>query len=119
LVIDCFLFCGPAGPSTPFATPVLSLLDLARVACLLCAAVVIVALGPRAMARATTPGQKARFLSQLLLVLVAAGTELEHLGDYASSRLLFNLVALTLAVYGFTRYFRYELPAKDRDRIEP
>jgi hypothetical protein len=95
------------------------LLDLARVACLLCAAGIIIFLGPRAMARAKSSGQKARFLSQLLLVLVAAGTELEHLGDYASSRLLFNLVALALGLYGFSRYFRHELPAEDRDRIEP
>jgi hypothetical protein len=101
----CFVFCSPEGPSTPFGSPLLAVLDVARVVCMIVGVAVVVAT-PRIVQRATHWGQGCRFGALAVFCLVAIDTRLEHFGDYASPRLLVDLVGTILALVGVWSYFR-------------
>ena len=55
---------------------------------------------------AYSSGQRMRFLSITLFIIVAASTEMEHLGDIPSYRLVLNLVGSVLTSYGAFQFMR-------------
>lgn len=108
--MDCdTLLCAPDGPSSPFGDPYLLIIDSVRLGTIILAAVVV-CLSVVAMRRLDNP-QGTRFLSLAVFALVACLTEIDHFGDYASYRLLLNVVACALGVYGTWHYLH------DRDRV--
>jgi hypothetical protein len=111
MVIACSFapVCSPDYPGHPFGSLWLSVFDCARVLCVLIALVTLAA-QPAALARVTQPGQRARLAALSLLSVQAIVTELEHLGDDASLRLVINLAAVLLALYG-TLALHHETPA--------
>lgn len=88
----------PEDPSTPFHGLGLFVLDSVRVLCALIAISVIVA--SFRLALKTSPRQSARFLGLAILSLAVGVTEIEHLGDYASARMVLNVVGCMAAAYG-------------------
>src|ERR1044072_224780 len=88
----------PDGPSTPFGSPVLIVLDVIRVLTMLISGYALVRCF-RALFHYEEPHQRARFLALGLILLNVCGTEFEHLGDYAHYRLGFNFLASMLSIY--------------------
>lgn len=102
--IDIFIEA-PLGPSTPFGTPLLILVDTLRVFVMV-AGLGLAAVTPyAAFTRSMSRGQLIRFLSLALYAGAAAGTELAHLGDYAHWRLVVNVAAAILGVLGMSSLF--------------
>lgn len=100
-VPECLLpgFCPPPGPSTPFGSPLLVLLDTVRLAVLLIGLATLwrlTTVGPNQLARSRRIG----YAGAGLLVLGAIGTELNHLGDHAHYRLLLFVVGVGLIAWG-------------------
>jgi hypothetical protein len=104
--------CSPNGPGTPFSNGWLALFDCLRVVCVL-TCLATLAVTARAYGCAQVAGQRARVIALMLFMLQAITTETEHLGDYASARLLFNLAAAVWALYGMWQ-MRQEYPAERR-----
>lgn len=109
---SCAWLCGPpSGPSTPFGTPGLDVLDSLRVAVMVAAAVAVV-LTVVLVRRACTAGQIVRFTSSAGLAVVAAATEVEHLGDDGNWRLIVAFMSLTALAWGNWSAFAMEAPAQ-------
>jgi|SRR5882762_7350943 len=104
------IVCSPYTPHTPFATSMLILWDTARVITILACVVTLVWM-PSAFASCITHGQRARYFALLLWILQDITTESTHLGDFASIRLLFNMGAALLGMYG-VYMMRKEFPAR-------
>jgi hypothetical protein len=67
----------------------------------------------------TPPGHRARLFGvAVVFVLYVAGTEVEHLGDYANWRLYVGLIASVSSAWGSWAYFKYENPPSIRPRVE-
>lgn len=111
----CPVFCNPHGPNTPFATPLLVVVDVLRVVSVV-GALLIVALVLRVFRRVEVSGQRSRFLAFALFALVVANTEMNKIGDYPSLRLPMSLAAVIYAVHGMRSVLTLELPAQPRDR---
>jgi hypothetical protein len=106
------LVCSPDGPGTPFGTPLIALFDTIRVVCVL-AALATIGFTLPAYPKMSSGGQRARMVALLLFTLQAITTESEHIGDYASLRLGFNLAAVLYGLYGIWQ-LRREEPAQRR-----
>lgn len=104
--------CAPGGPDHPFGTPYVAFLDSLRVLCWVGGLILICTL-PWFMAKATTIGQRVRFLGTALYAITVVGTELVHLGDYANYRLFVNLTAVIVSLYGLWEFLK-----RDRYRVE-
>lgn len=100
----------PDGPGTPFAGPAFWLLDSARLVTVVLAVIVVV-LSVRAAGRAPA-GQAARFVALAAFALAAGVTELDHFGDFASPRLLLNIVGCGAGVFGVTRFLGETRPGR-------
>lgn len=106
-------FYPPDGPSTPFGTTGLIVLDSIRV--LIMVLGFLTALGtPHAMIVSHTIGQKARLGATALFILAAISTEYNHLGDYGHWRLLVHLFAASFAAWGVWALLRWERPSELR-----
>lgn len=109
------LVCSPEGPSTPFDGPVLAVFDMLRV--LTVAAVLYVAGRARSdLARMVSPGQRARHLGICFLGAGVIITQLDHLGDLLSPRLILFLIGMTLLCYGVRELRTREEPARQQRR---
>lgn len=106
------IVCSPNGPGTPFGSPILVLFDTLRFLCIV-SCLVTLAMTPKVYHLLNTSGQRARVHALILFMLQGITTESEHLGDYASARLAFNLAAAGWALYGMWQ-MRREYPAKRR-----
>lgn len=104
--------CSPNGPGTPFGNGWLALFDVLRIVCIL-TCLLTLGVTARVYGELGASGQRARVHALMLFMLQAVTTESEHLGDYASARLLFNLAAALWALYGMWQ-MRQEYPAKRR-----
>lgn len=102
--------CSPYTPHTPFGSPLLILWDSARTLTIL-ACVVTLAFMPTVFYTCVTPGQRARYFALVLWLLQDITTESTHLGDDASIRLLFNMGAALIGLYG-VYMMRKELPSQ-------
>lgn len=100
----------PDGPGTPWSGPVLWVVDTARVDTILLALVVVI--GSMIAARRAGAAQSARFLALAAFALATGGTEIDHIGDDASPRLLLNVVGCGAGMYGVARFLQ-------RHRDEP
>lgn len=107
------LLCSSDGPSTPFGNPVLAVADLLRIACAF-GGLLVAATTPGVTRRAWTELQRWRLISIGLFALVAGGTELEHLGDWPSYRLLLNIAAVGFAAWGYRLDPRHLTHRRDR-----
>lgn len=101
----CPALCSADGPSTPFATPMLAFADSLRLVVIVLAFICIV-ITPRAMHNAYSQGQRMRFLGICLFIVTAATTEMEHLGDLFSYRLVLNLIGSMVTTYGAFQFLR-------------
>lgn len=110
------LLCNSGGPSTPFGSPLLIVLDLLRVVCIF-AAVAALILAPSTTGSLET-AQKLRVFALCAFLLEAITTESEHMGDFAGVRLAFNLAGALCALYGM-RHMRKEDPARMRSSDDP
>lgn len=108
------LFCGPDQPSLPFSSPLLIVCDVVRVLCAACG-VGVIAYSILGVVQAPIAAQKARFLALALLAVIVGGTELTHLGDYPSARLLLHIVAVLVGLFGVVS-FRSEAHAPGNRR---
>lgn len=106
------LLCSPDGPGTPFGNGWIALFDSVRVVCVL-AALATIGFTLPAYPKMSSGGQRARMVALLLFTLQAITTESEHIGDYASLRLGFNLAAVLYGLYGIWQ-LRREDPAQQR-----
>jgi len=111
------LVCSPDGPGKPFGTAWIALFDSVRVICVL-AALITLAFTPGVYEHLRAPGQRARMIALTLFTLQSITTESEHIGDYASLRLLFNVAAVLYGLYGILQ-LRKEEPARMRSRNDP
>lgn len=102
--------CSPYTPHTPFGSPLLIVWDTARTITIL-ACVVTLTMIPKGYSVCVTSGQRARLFALVLWLLQDITTEATHLGDDASIRLLFNLGAALIGLYGIYM-MRKELPAQ-------
>jgi len=107
-------WCGSTGPGTPFATPLLAVCDVVRIACTLGGVAVIVAL-PGAIRVAVAPGQRSRLIGLGLFALIVLNSQAVHLGDDPTIRLPLTFAAIAFCVHGMWSIFRHELPAQPRD----
>ncbi len=104
-----FCFHPPNGPSTPFATGDLMIIDSVRVVIMLGAAAII-ALSVPALRRATWPGQMIRMSALIPLAVLVISIQIEHLGDGPSWRNPLALIGVWYAAYGLWLFLRYEQP---------
>lgn len=113
---ECAWLCGPPqGPSTPFATPELAVLDALRVVAIAAAAAVLLSTVLLLIRHRTrTPGQRARFIASAGLALVAASVEYEHLGDLGNWRLIIGLMSLMALAWGNWSALLMESPTLPR-----
>jgi hypothetical protein len=109
------LLDAPDGPSTPFATPGLIVLDSIRVIVILVSLAYAVTVPTIAYRADGAIGQSLRHLGSSLLALGAAGTEFEHLGDYANYRLALFFAAAVFMGWGLYAMFKYEDPPRTHD----
>lgn len=109
----CAWLCGPPqGPSTPFATPELAVLDSLRMVCFASAAVALAFTVVMVVRNVCTSGQRVRFIATAGLIVYAALTELEHLGDLANIRLIIGLMSLMALAWGNFSALRLETPTQ-------
>lgn len=99
----CPTLCSADGPSTPFGSGLLIFADSVRVLCIVLGFLLVV-MSPTAISRCVTTGQHARFASLGFAVMVSVLTEVEHLGDTPSYRLLFNFLILVTGLYGLLAF---------------
>jgi hypothetical protein len=109
-------WCSPDGPGVPFGPWPVWAFDELRVACFVgtAATMILTVAALRHAAHGATFGQQSRWLAALIFTISVAGTELEHLGDYASWRLLVNALALALNLYGLVHFLHHEQPNETR-----
>lgn len=101
----CPALCSADGPSTPFATPYLDVVDTVRVVVVVLALCCVIAT-PQVMYNAYSQGQRMRFFGICLFIITAATTEMAHFGDYPSYRLVLNLVGTVATTYGVLQFLR-------------
>jgi hypothetical protein len=106
-------FYPPNGPSTPFASTGLFVIDSIRVFIVVLGLFAIF-LTPRAMIMSHTIGQKARLGATALFIIAAISTEYNHFGDYGHWRLLAHLFAAAFAAWGVWALLRWERPSEFR-----
>jgi hypothetical protein len=111
----CPWLCSPDGPSTPFATPLLTLADSIRVICFLLGLITISKM-PAAIAHAKTRYHRMRFYALAAFILVAVTTEAVHMGDTPSYRLALNALGCVAAVYGMSKYYDGDEVARTASR---
>lgn len=111
-VNPCFLACSPEGPSTPFGSGLLVVLDTVRVLCVIVGIVVVVT-APRVVLRIQHWGQALRFAALAGFCLVAIDTRIEHLGDWPSVRLLVDVASTVAAAAGLWSYLYREQSRPD------
>lgn len=111
----CFLACTPVGPDEPFGSPLLVVVDTLRILSLL-GGVFVVIVTPSIILRVAHWGQAVRFGALFGFCLVSIDSRLEHLGDYPSLRMLFDVAAIVAAVVGVWSYLRC---GDDRRRDRP
>lgn len=100
---DWCLVCAPDGPSDPFGTPLLVVLDLIRVVVYI-ASFVIVVMVPKLIREVEHGYQRTGLAAFALVAFVAATTEIDHLGDYGHIRLFMNVAAVLFAVHAVTGF---------------
>ena len=96
----------PDDPATPFAGPYFWIMDGVRVGTAVLAIGIIVL--SILAARQVGPRQAARFAALAVFALTTGITEIEHLGDRPSPRMLLNLAAAALGLWGVFRWYRAE-----------
>jgi hypothetical protein len=89
----------PQGPSDPFGTPGLVVIDSALVLVVV-GAVFVVSRCVWALSSVRHGRQKSRFMALLLAVCVLALTQIDHLGDYTHYRLPVTFILMCFAVHG-------------------
>lgn len=89
----------PQGPDMPFGSPLLIFLDTIRLLTVLASGFILVRCF-RYLFVFPEPHQRARFVALGLIVLSVAGTEFEHIGDFAHYRLALNFLGSLVAIWG-------------------
>lgn len=112
------LLSSPNGPHTPFSSTSLAIVDTIRIIVLVLG-VLTLAVSPFAMAKARLPGQQVRLLVLALFTFSAIATEITHVGDYASWRLIVNTLAVAGAIWGQWSFFKFELPTQIKLQPDP
>lgn len=100
-------WCAPEGPGNPWGTAELGVWDSVRVVLVLISAFVAI----RSVIAAVwtdNRGQTWRYVALSMFAVITAGTELNHLGDWAHWRLPLSAVGVTAAAIG--------IRGADRDR---
>lgn len=108
----CFALCAPDGPSAPFSTSALIIVDSFRIL-LMVMGMVLVVWAPRLALEARAPGQRARLIGQGIFALIVIGTEVDHLGDYAHYRLFITFIGISVMLWGVSQ-LRHESPPYKR-----
>lgn len=103
----------PQQPGTPFAWPVLTVIDVFRVYIAVAAAILIV-LSVWSIHRSGASGQKSRFAYAAFMTVGALGTELEQIGMWPHYRFVIYLVGVTIGLWAYYRHLFCEVPARDR-----
>lgn len=104
------LLCSPGGPSTPFGNPALVVIDSVRVVVMLCAALIVGTSLWASCANRVEAAQRGRFYGMSALALSVGTTETVHLGDYASYRLVLNMMGVGLSLWGVVSFIREPRP---------
>lgn len=104
------LLCSPHGPDTPFGNPALVVIDSVRIVVILCAAAIVGTSLWASAANRVEAAQRGRFYGMCALALSVGTTETVHLGDYASYRLVLNIVGVGLSLWGVVSFLRESRP---------
>jgi hypothetical protein len=104
------VICSPVGPGIPFGTWYIALFDLIRVLCVIASFVLISSIVAAWHRSQPHGGQRDRYLALGLFAFIIIGTEISNLGNIASWRLAFSVVAIVFALRGLHR-FDHEQPA--------
>ncbi len=112
LELGCPWLCSPQGPGDPFGTPILIVVDVARIVVVVAALGVVVTSIVDALRRPVASPQAARFIGLSAFALSAATTELAHLGDFASFRLPLNIIGCGLCLWGNVHFLRATRPTE-------
>jgi hypothetical protein len=108
-----WLCSAPGGPNTPFAWPVLFVVDSLRVL-ITVGSVVLVIISVWAIRRSVARGQVLRFLGVVPIYFYVLGTELDHLGDWPHWRFVTGLTGISLLLWGYWEHLYRELPAREK-----
>lgn len=92
----------PQGPSDPFGSPVLVIIDSLRVLVVI-GAIYVVSRCIWALSAVKHWRQKSRFLALTLAVCILALTQIDHLGDYIHYRLPVTMLVIAFSVHGLWR----------------
>lgn len=111
------ILCASDTPGVPFSGGWMILWDTLRVACVL-GAVAIAGSTPAVAWRAVDRYQRRRFIGAALFAIVVCITEVEHLGDMPSIRLVLNLLAVGFMVAGYLGFWRSRRVEFARRRAE-
>jgi hypothetical protein len=96
---DCYFFCAPMGPNTPFEWPGIIWFDIIRIIIMVAGLVVVVSM-PRLVLSSSSKGQRFRLFGQGFFALIVIGTEVDHIGDAAHYRLFISGVGIACTLYG-------------------
>lgn len=103
-------WCSIYSPDVPFGPWPVWGFDLVRVVVFLLGSggVILTYVALAEQAHGAPWGQQTRWLAGLLFTVSVLGTEIEHFGDYASWRLVVNLIAVTLNLGGLWSFLHHE-----------
>jgi len=108
----------PDGPNT-FMGDGVQLFDLLRLLIFAACGAIAYYTFKAANEPTSTVGNKLRLFGVMIVfILYVAGTEIEHLGDYANWRLFVGFLASVSTAWGSWAYFKYESPPTIRARAE-
>jgi uncharacterized membrane protein len=110
----CPALCSPDGPNLPWGSPLIATADTIRMVIILLSFIVVI-LSPMSLNKAYSRGQQVRFFGICMLVIVAATTEMSHIGDTPSYRLVLNLLGVVATVGGSWQFLR-EVKLFERQR---
>lgn len=103
----------PSGPDLPFGSPLLIVLDAIRILTVLASGFILVRCF-RYLFVFPEPHQRARFVALGLIALSVAGTEFEHVGDYAHYRLALNFLGSLIAIWGLKPVLPFAKPQPEQ-----
>lgn len=103
----CFFGCTPEGPDAPFGSPLLAVADTVRVLCVIIGVAVILVM-PHVLRTVDHWGEALRFAALTGFYLVSIDSRLEHIGDYPSVRMVFDVAAVAAGGVGVWSYLYRE-----------
>jgi hypothetical protein len=101
----------PDGPSTPFGSTGLAIVDTIRIVVIV-ASIFVLVLVPVIAYVSRNFGATTRTICMGMLAFIAASLEYEHLGDNANWRLPISVLATVGAAWGMWSFFRFEHPIR-------